>query len=187
MRHSAWHTLALSSRPFIPIVGASTWTRVSPCTWNQGAQNRNLLCTIPQHTMVLLSIITVWSWSEFKHYSMPVVCWSSCGEKLHGTLCGWWIVPRQRLLMGKHLLRLLSERSWISGMYVSGARPCGYELRVETSLAAVSEKVDGLELMSSRKGWGYTGWTRNLWQLNEMFTMIERQPLGDWWINQNEG
>ena len=54
--------------------------------------------------------------------------------------------------MGKHLLRLLSERSQISGTYVSGARLCGYELRVETSLVAVSEKVDGLELTSSRKG-----------------------------------
>ena len=54
--------------------------------------------------------------------------------------------------MGKHFLRPLSERSQISGTYVSGARPCGYKLRVETSLAAMSKKVDRLELMNSRKG-----------------------------------
>ena len=155
----------------------STWRRVSPCTWNQGAWNRNLSCIILQHTMVLLSIITIWSWSESMHYFMPVACQSSCGEKLHTMLCGWWIIPRPKLLMEELHLKPLSERSQISETYVSGARLCGYELRVETSLVAVSEKVNGLELMSSWKGWGYTGQTRNLWQPNETFTIIEYQPL----------
>jgi len=53
--------------------------------------------------------------------------------------------------MGKPHLRPLSERNWISEMYMSGVRPCGYESKAGINSAAVSEKVDGLALMSNSK------------------------------------
>jgi len=53
--------------------------------------------------------------------------------------------------MGRLYLRPLSERNWISGTYVNGARLCGYELKAGINSAAVSEKNDGSALMNNPK------------------------------------